>query len=87
MPILVIMLVIAAMLAGCAGDKPVAPVGLREAPGWAKERCPEAPPIPGDESRNPKSRAYYYESSRGLYARCRQKQSALADHVETIEKK
>ena len=78
---------IALLLAACAAPRPVAPVGLREAPGWAKERCPEAPNIPADEASNTKARASYYGSSRDLYAKCRAKQAALAAHVETIEKK
>lgn len=81
-----VMLIVAAMLAGCAKDPPPAPQGLARPVSWAMVRCPPMPEVPKNDG-DPEVRKEAEKNVRLLYVECAAKVDVHIAYVEAVAPK
>ena len=71
------------LLAGCSGNPPPAPEGLRRPAAWVMKNCDPLPPIPVNDG-DPIVRRKYHQVERPMYVECAAKVEELIKYVEAV---
>lgn len=74
---------IALLVAGCAGDPPPAPDGLSRPVAWAMKKCQPLPDVPANDG-DPAVRAPVDKAVRLMYVECAAKVDVHIRYVETV---
>lgn len=83
---MVVVVTLAAMVHGCSDNPPPAPKGLRPAPAWMTDPCPDLPNIPAGDG-DPRVRTPHNVQVYQMYARCSLKQRGLAARDANVTRK
>jgi len=77
---------LALLLAGCAGDPPTASKGLNPPAAWMMVKCQPLPAVP-ERDGDPTVRREHTIKTRTLYVECSNRQAGLAAYAKNVSTK